>query len=216
MNTFLRLFLHEWRTELRQKHAIGGLVLYVLSAVYLSELAFKRMDGLVWLALFWLIVLFASVNAVARSFISISRGRMLYYYTLTGPLPFLLSKIAWNTLLLWFLALLSWGVMTLFHGQAIDNIPVFLAALLLGTLGMASSLSLVSAISARANNPFTLMAILGFPVLIPVLTLVVKISKAAVDGLDSSVSQDEILLLSAIDGISVAVSCLLFPYLWRD
>ncbi len=174
------------------------------------------MDGLVWIALFWLIVLFASVNAVARSFIAISRGRMLYYYTITSALPFLLAKMTWNTLLLWFLALLCWVVMSLFHGQAIQDPAVFLAALLLGTMGMASSLSLVSAISSRANNPFTLMAILGFPILIPVLTLVVKISKAAVDGLDASVSQDEILLLSAIDGISVSVSCLLFPYLWRD
>jgi heme exporter protein B len=61
-----------------------------------------------------------------------------------------------------------------------------------------------------------LMAVLSFPVIIPLLMLLIKLSKNAMDGLDRSVSYDEIGVLVLINIIVVSVSLLLFPYLWRD
>jgi heme exporter protein B len=60
------------------------------------------------------------------------------------------------------------------------------------------------------------MAILSFPVIIPLLVVLIKLSKNAMDGLDRSVSYDEIGVLLAINVIVVTTSLLLFPYLWRD
>ncbi|MNH47357.1 hypothetical protein D3C79_1105460 [compost metagenome] len=60
------------------------------------------------------------------------------------------------------------------------------------------------------------MAILSFPVVIPVLMAIIKLSKNAMDGLDRSVSTDEIILLLGINVIITATSLLLFPYLWRE
>jgi heme exporter protein B len=60
------------------------------------------------------------------------------------------------------------------------------------------------------------MAVLSFPVIIPLLVVLLKFSKNALDGLDRSVSLNEIWVLLAINGIVVSVSLLLFPYLWRD
>ena len=60
------------------------------------------------------------------------------------------------------------------------------------------------------------MAVLGFPVIIPLLIVLIKLSKNAMDGLDRSVSYDEIIVLLAINAIVIAVSLLLFPYIWRD
>ncbi len=60
------------------------------------------------------------------------------------------------------------------------------------------------------------MAILSFPVIIPVLVVLIKLTKNAIDGLDRSVSLDEIGLLLVINVLVMAVSLLLFPYLWRD
>jgi heme exporter protein B len=48
------------------------------------------------------------------------------------------------------------------------------------------------------------------------LILIIKLSKNAMDGLDRSVSYDEIGVLCAINAIVIAVSLILFPYLWRD
>jgi len=87
---------------------------------------------------------------------------------------------------------------------------------LLGGLSFASTLTMVSGIASRAGNNFSLMAILSFPVVIPLLILLIKLSKNAMDGLDRSVSADEIVLLLAINVIVIVLALLLFPYLWRD
>jgi heme exporter protein B len=60
------------------------------------------------------------------------------------------------------------------------------------------------------------MAILSFPVIIPILLMAIRISKNALDGLDWSVSADKLLSLFAINALVAATSYLLFPYLWRS
>src|SRR3546814_7710994 len=70
--------LLEWRS----KYAINGIVLYVVSTVFVCYQAFKSVDATTWSALFWIILLFASINAINKSFVQESRGRQLYYYTM--------------------------------------------------------------------------------------------------------------------------------------
>ena len=60
------------------------------------------------------------------------------------------------------------------------------------------------------------MAVLSFPVVISILLLVIKITKNCIDGLDRSVSYDEMITLLAINCLVTAMSYLLFPYIWRS
>lgn len=52
--------------EWRQGYALSGILLYVLCTVMTAYLAFHKAEPVVWLTLFWVILLFASVNAVAK------------------------------------------------------------------------------------------------------------------------------------------------------
>jgi heme exporter protein B len=60
------------------------------------------------------------------------------------------------------------------------------------------------------------MAVLGFPIIIPMLLVIIKISKNSIDGLDREISYEPMLVLLAINLIAAALSYLLFPYLWRS
>jgi heme exporter protein B len=60
------------------------------------------------------------------------------------------------------------------------------------------------------------MAVLSFPVVIAILLMAIKITKNVLDGLDRSVSTDELLNLLAINCILTALGYLLFPYIWRS
>jgi heme exporter protein B len=75
---------------------------------------------------------------------------------------------------------------------------------------------MISSIASKAENSTSLMAILSFPVILPLILMVIKLSKNAMDGLERSTSTDELVVLVAINAIIVAVSYLLFPYLWRS
>jgi heme exporter protein B len=126
-----------------------------------------------------------------------------------------LAKIIYNTGLMLLMSLLGYGVYSLVLDNPVLDQGLFLANMLLGSLGFASALTMVSGIAAKASNSGTLMTVLGFPVVLPMLLMLMKVSKNAIDGLARSVSYDEIGTLLAINAIIVAVSYLLFPFLWR-
>ena len=211
------LIAKEIKQELRQKFALGGILLYVISTVFVCYLSFRSIiDKPTWNALFWVILLFGSINAVAKSFIQESKGRQLYYYTLVSPQAVILSKIIYNSLLMLVLSIVCFFVYSLFIQSLVDDIPFFLLTLVFGSIGFASVLSMVSAIASKTNSNFSLMAILSFPMLIPLLLSLIKVSKYAVDGLDRTLSYPYFGVLLLINMMVILLSYLLFPYLWRD
>jgi heme exporter protein B len=86
----------------------------------------------------------------------------------------------------------------------------------LASMGFAASLTLLSGISAKADNSHILMAVLSFPIVISILLVVVKVTKNCIDGLDRSVSTNDLITLLAINCLVAATSYLLFPYIWRN
>src|SRR3972149_6902447 len=111
------LIQKELLIEWRQRYALGGIFLYVVATVFICYLSFKNVIEVnTWNALFWIIILFASINSIAKSFLQESRGRMLYYYTLTSPQAFVFSKIIYNSVLMLFLSLVCFGFYSLFMG----------------------------------------------------------------------------------------------------
>jgi heme exporter protein B len=216
VNQIKQLVLKELKLEMRNKYALGGILLYVVSTVFVSYLSFKKIiNPATWNALFWIILLFASINGVAKSFIGETRGRLLYYYTLTSPQAVIISKIIYNSILLIVISGLCLLVYGLFVGNIIQDLPLFLIVLTLGSFGFASLLTMVSAIASKSSNNFTLMAIMSFPILMPLLIVLIKLSKNAIDGLENW-DLNYLLVLMFMNVIIIALSYLLFRYLWRD
>lgn len=209
-------FLLEWR----QKYALNGILLYLSSTIFVCYLSFavrgNTLNPSTWNALFWIILLFTSVNAIAKSFINERSSRNLYYYTIASPQGIILSKILYNCLLMVFLSFTGFLFYAFVLGNPVQSISLFLLNILLGAIGFSCTLTLISGIASKANNSSTLMAILSFPIILPMLLLLIKISKNAIDGLNRSVSNDDILILCAVNVMLGALSYILFPYLWRS
>ncbi len=201
--------------EWRSKYAINGILLYVVSTIFVCYLSFRKTDPVTWNALFWIIMLFASVNAISKSFVQENRGRQLYYYTLASAQAIILSKIIYNVLIMLLLSVVAIGFYSLVFKNPVGDPLLYFVAVILGSISFASVFTMISGIASKANNG-ALMAVLSFPVIIPLLVVLIKLSKNAMDGLDRSVSYNEIGVLAAINFIVITVSLLLFPYLWRD
>lgn len=210
------LLRKEFTLEFRQKYAISGILLYVLSTVFIVYIAVQVVRPQLWNVLFWVIMLFASVNAVVKSFVQESGHRQLYYYQLVSPIAILLSKMIYNTILLLMLGVLTFATLSFVAGNPVQEAGQFALALFLGSLGFSITFTFVSAIAAKADNASTLMAILSFPVIIPVLLLLVNLTAHAVGLLGGTMVGRDITLLAAVDLLLVALGMVLFPYLWRD
>jgi heme exporter protein B len=213
------LIKKELLLELRRKSVISGIGLYLFSIVFICYLTFSLRQNIIneatWSALFWLAILFSAVNTVAKSFIGEKTGTFIYLYSVASPQAIIISKTIYNSLLCLLLAFVGYFLFSILMHDPVQNRLVFLAGLTLTSIGFATSLSLISGIAAKARNSNVLMAVLSFPVIIAVLLMGIKITKNALDGLDSSASVDELLNLLAINSISATLAYLLFPYIWR-
>ncbi|MBB5394848.1 heme exporter protein CcmB [Mucilaginibacter sp. AK015] len=220
----IELLKKEIILEWRSKYAFNGILLYIVSTVFVCYISFNLNPGfkestgyaIVWNILFWIIMLFASVNAIAKSFLQESKSRLLYYYSIAHPQAIILSKTIYNALLMALLSILALLVYMLFFPNTVNDLLFYFTTVMLGSISFSTVFTMLSGIASKAGNNGTLMAILSFPVIIPVILLLVKVSKAAMDGIDRSLSLGSIGVLVAINVIVIASSLILFPYLWRD
>jgi heme exporter protein B len=220
MNFYLQiwsLFSKEIRMEWRRRYALGGVLLYVFSTVFVIYIIIGEKTGpVVWASLFWIIVLFASVNAIAKSFVQESQQRQLYYYTLASPSAVILSKMIYNSLLLLLISGLSYAAFSLIMNSPIKNTGLFLLILIMGSIAFAITFTFIAAISSKARQSATLMAILSFPIIIPILMTLMRLTKIALQLMHDTEYYRDIFILVGIDMILLSLVFVLFPYLWRD
>jgi heme exporter protein B len=214
----LSLIKKELQLEFRQKSTIGGVVVYVIGTIFVSALCFKgKLDKPTWNALFWVITLFTSVTISGKSFLKETGGQALFNYLHYTPAQFIIAKVIYNMVFMLVLSFITFFFYAFFIKNEVENLALFFIVLILASTGLAAVLSLMSAIASKANGNFAIMSILSFPVLMPLILVVIRISKQAVDGIEwAGVSLSFISILVALNVLTISLSFLLFPYLWRD
>lgn len=217
MKSIITIIKHEVRLEWKQRYAVFGLLLYVLSTVFVTYLAFQgTITDRAWNVVLWIILLLASVNAATGSFIRETSGRYWLFYQLVGPRALILGKTLYNMILMWVLALLGWICFRLFLGNPVTHEGLYIVSLLLGSSGFAATLSTMAAISARSQQNTALLAILALPILLPLFLVTIQLSNAAMLGLTVELWWRSVLVIALLNAVTLLLSYLLFPYLWRD
>lgn len=214
--TILSLVKKDLLLEMRQQYTLYGILLYVASTIFVVYLSMGQPDDTVWNGLFWVIQLFVCVNAVAKSFLQESRGRMLYFYSIAGPVDFVISKLIFNLLLMVLMSLLSLGIFAVLLGNPLENFLTFTAIACLGGLSLSLVFTFLAAIAAKAQQQAALMAIMGFPLIIPQLLLLMKIAGTGFSDVIQAGWWQMVLMLVGLDILVVALAVILFPFLWKD
>ncbi len=215
LNQILTLFKKDVLLEVRQQYAFYGIILYVGATIFVMFMAVDQPGNTIWNGLFWVVQLFISVNAVAKSFLQESRNRMLYYHSITGPKNFILAKLLFNALLMLLMSSISFILFTLFLGNPVIMFIPFAGLVLLGGFSLSLVFTFLAAIAAKAQQNAAIMAILGFPLIIPQLIMLMKISSAAFSS-TADIQLTPVLLLGVIDVLVILLAIILFPFLWKD
>lgn len=201
--------------EVRQQYSFYGILLYIGATIFVLYMAIDEPESKVWNGLFWVIQLFICINAVAKSFLQESKGRMLYFYSITSPGDFMLAKLLFNSLLMLVMSLLSLLLFSLFLGNPMQKMGQFIGLVLLGGWSLSLVFTFLAAIAAKAQQNAAIMAVLGFPIIIPQLLLLMQLSEAAFAPL-LIIPVSTVLLLIALDAMVILLAVILFPYLWKD
>ncbi len=212
------LLLYQFRSEFRKKSIFYSLILYLVSLVFINYLSVgsQRLSPGIWSALFWMALLAALVNAIAKSFINDRPGAVTYLYSIVSPELIIVAKILYGFLLCAGISCTGYFFFSLWLADPIEDKSLFFLTLILASFGFSAALSLLSAIASKTNNASLVMSVLGFPVIIGILLMAIRITRNCIDALEWAASIDELMLLTGINLLAAAFSYLLFPYIWRS
>lgn len=212
------LFKKDLLLEWRQMHTLYGILLYIAATVFVIYLSLNDSpDAATWNSLFWVIQLFVCVTSVAKSFLQENRGRMLYFYSITSPVEFIIAKLMYNALLMLLLSGIGLMLFITFLDNPVSDMMLFSGIAFLGGFSLSLVFTVMSALASKAQQNAALMAILGFPVILPTLLMLIRLSRVA---FAEVFNQGAVLQLTGLvllmDALVVALAVILFPFLWKE
>ncbi len=190
-------------------------MLYVFSTVFICYLSFIKLEVSVWNGLVWILVVFTMTNAANRIFIYESGDQRIYLYSLAGANSIIIAKLIYQWLVSGILALLVFLTWSMLFSQKIPHLFAFISVLLLGVWAMSNVLTLNNALSSGTKNSPTVLAILSFPVLLPVLLTTIKASAMTMQETMHPDFGLFLMVLGLLNVLTLALSIVLFQYLWR-
>jgi heme exporter protein B len=215
-SAFVSLVRKDLLMEWRQKHTLFGVLLYVGATVFVVYMMSGQPEAKQWNALFWLTQLFVAVNSVAKSFLQEHPNRFRYYFTIVKPATFLAAKMVYSVALMFIMSIVSLLLYYVMLGWPLVQGWLFVAVTLTGSISLSAVFTFLSAIAARAQQNSALMAILGFPLVTPVLMILSKLAVKALADVYMPGWWNLAIVLLGLDVLVVALGVILFPFLWQE
>ncbi len=219
INKIFSILYKDLKIEINQSHLFFSVGLYVISSIYIIYISYQP-TGILglehWVSIFWVIILFSSITAVSKSFFQESGSRTYYYYFVLSPDELIFSKLIYNFLFIVFVTFLTFLVFSSLLGNFIYSYSFFITLLFIGSLSISNCLTLISAIGHQVKNNSILTAVLSFPVIIPILLILIKLSKMSSSEFSWNIIQDDFYLLILLNIILIAMTKILFKFLWRN
>ncbi len=103
-----------------------------------------------------------------------------------------------------------------FDSFILRNFPLFLVAFVLGNIGIAAASTIIAAIIAKTGSKGTLYPVLSFPILLPLILILLELTKFSIDGETFNNSTVELAVLLCYDVIILTASYMLFDFIWKD
>ena len=216
MGRIWNLVATEARIELRERFALAGILLYVLSSSFIVFSIWKQLPAREWGLTFWVIFLFSSLMAVLKTFGRESETRYFYYYTLYHPLELFTAKVLYNAVLLIFIFFSLWFVLFVMAGGHMVRGWWFLTTGVIACVGLSVLLTLIASIAIKTQQNASMTAILALPLMIPILINLLRLTAYSLGTTPDENPWNEITLLASIISLVTGMALWLFPYLWRS
>lgn len=208
----------EVRTRERTLSMAGFTVLVGILFNYAFDPALVRMQD-VAAGLVWMTIVFGGMLGLGRTF-QLEAEDGAFQGVLMSPAPkdaIYLGKVAANFLLLWVVTLLVLGVFGLFFGLDYGAHPLtLLLVMALGILGFVALGTLFSAVSSETAMGETLLPILLFPLLVPMVIYGVSATGRLLAGRPVAEVAGNVRMLAAFALVAVFAGAGLFRFVVEE
>ncbi len=208
------------RSEVRTRYGITALGLFVVTAVSLVVFAVadEPLRRPLAAAILWVIMFFTAMTALGRSFVSEEeRGTALFLQLNAQPLAVYTGKLLVNILLAVSSNLAALVLLLLFIPSIeVGNWATLFTTVLVGSIGLAAVLSIVSVIVAKAGTRSALLPVLSFPLLVPLVMPGVNATLLAFAGMGLADARGDLLLMASYSGMVILASVFVFEVVWSE
>ncbi len=216
----LGIFQKDWNSELRTRYAINALAMFILVTVSIILFSVGRepLDSYLSGGLLWVVIFFSAMSGLSRAFVSEEeRGTTLTLNLIAKPATIFSGKLLFNLLLVFLInTVVLFLFLALFDSFRLASVALFVSAFILGNAGIAISSTIIAAIIAKASAKGTLYPVLSFPVLLPLILILIELTKYSIDGATFLDAYAELSILVIYDGIMLTASYMLFDFIWKE
>ncbi len=203
--------------DFKSRHVLWSVVLFALACIYSLYLVNPDLqDTQMFISFGVLSALFSGFHTMQKDQQRLSKGQLIYWYTLVAPRTFILAKMTYNAFFVVLLNLIQCILIIFYFGTQWfhpSSYAELILAILAGSSAMGIGLTMASSIAQRTQQPTTILAILGFALLLPTLFAFVTILSGVLIGHTHYLAWPLIIIMNVIPFL---LSSILFPYLWRD
>lgn len=214
----LSILKKEIALELRTKYAINTLLAFTGATLLLIlfTLRAEQMDPTPKSGLVWIIILFASMTGMMRSFVQETEKKTWPLLQLhANPGDIFAGKLIYNFLFLLILHLFTFFFYILMMNMQIVSVPYFIYSILFGSAGLAAVTTLTSAMIAQADRKGAVFSVLCIPLVVPLLLILTTITKIALIEGASDSSINDLTALIGYCGVTITAGAILFDYIWE-
>ena len=205
--------------ELRTKYAINTLLAFTGASLLLLlfTLRAQQLNPTPKSGLVWIIILFASMTGMSRSFVQEADKKTWAFLQLNaGAAEVYTGKLLYNFIFLLLLHLFTFFFYLFLMDLSIQSPLYFLSSILFGAAGLASVTTLTSAMIAQADRKGALFSVLCIPLVVPLLLILTRVTRfALIEGGGGSAPND-LAALVGYCGVTITVGVLLFDYIWEE
>lgn len=210
------------RAELRTRVALSTVGLFALTTLAAVSYAVGpyRISAedrpFLLSALLWIVLLFASMAGLDRTFVKEEENRTAPLLRLSAtPLAVFAGKLLFNLALLYALTAVIVPLYSALMGFSVALPGRLVLLLLAGGFSLAVITTTVAAIIARATTRGSLFTVLSLPLLLPLLIFLIQGTRGAAEG-DLEAVADALRAVVSLGGVMTVVAAALFPAVWLD
>lgn len=219
VNAIFAVFKKDLFLELRTRYAINTLLAFTGTALLLIlfTLRAEQMDPTPRSGLVWIIILFAAMAGMARSFVLETDQKTWPLLRLNANASDVYTgKLLYNFLFLLTLNIITFILYLFLLGMEVVNSFYLVTGIIFGALGLAAVTTMTSAMISRADRRGAVFSVLSIPLLVPLLLILTRMTRVAlVEGTDPTALND-LMAVIGYAGVTITAGILLFDFIWDE
>ncbi|MBN2732751.1 MAG: heme exporter protein CcmB [Balneolaceae bacterium] len=213
------VFKKDLQTELRSRFAIntvlafvGAALLLILFSLNVDQLPPTPQSGIIWI-----IILFAALLSLSRSFIAETEKKTFNLLRLHSNAPDVFGgKLLYNFIFILCVNITTFVLYIFFLGLPVAAPFILFLTLILGTAGLSGITTMLAAIVSQADRKGAIFSVLSIPLLFPLILILVEATKTALFEGAIPAFWDNFWALVGFAGTTTTAGFLLFDYIWED